>query len=72
MGKRIKRSCSMEMRILDLDLRDPGHPALTAPAGLSDFSVRWMGFLKPTDSGTYRIGLVRDMHRLWNGDIGLT
>lgn len=51
--------------VVDLDLRDPGHSALTAPAGFSDFSVRWMGFLKPTDSGTYRIGLVGAMHRLW-------
>lgn len=51
--------------VVDLDLSAPKHSALTPPAGLSDFSVRWTGFLKPTDSGSYRIGLVGAMHRLW-------
>ncbi len=51
--------------VVDLDLSDSGRSALTPPAGLSDFSVRWTGFLKPTESGTYRIGLIGAMHRLW-------
>ena len=51
--------------VVDLDLSDSGRSALTPPAGLSDFSVRWTGFLKPTESGTYRIGLLGAMHRLW-------
>jgi beta-glucosidase len=54
--------------VVDLDLSDSGRSALTPPAGLSDFSVRWMGFLKPTESGTYRIGLLGAMHRLWIDD----
>jgi beta-glucosidase len=47
---------------------EPFHPepsSLKLPAGLVNFSVRWTGFLTPAESGTYRIGLVGSMNRLW-------
>jgi beta-glucosidase len=31
---------------------------------MKDFSVRWTGFLTPTESGTYQIGLTGSMNRL--------
>jgi len=39
--------------------------ALPVPADMKDFSVRWTGFLKPAESGTYQIGLMGSMQRLW-------
>jgi beta-glucosidase len=53
---------------VDLQLFHPDGHALTPPAGLKDFSVRWTGFLTPADSGSYRIGLLGSMHRLWLDD----
>jgi beta-glucosidase len=53
---------------VDLQLFQPDAHALTPPAGLKEFSVRWTGFLTPADSGSYRIGLVGSMHRLWLDD----
>jgi len=53
---------------VDLQLFRPDAHALTPPAGLKEFSVRWTGFLTPADSGSYRIGLVGSMHRLWLDD----
>jgi len=53
---------------VDLQLFQPDAHALTPPAGLKDFSVRWTGFLTPADSGSYRIGLVGSMHRMWLDD----
>ncbi len=50
---------------VDLQLFQPDAHALTPPAGLKDFSVRWAGFLTPAESGRYRIGLLGSMHRLW-------
>ena len=32
---------------------------------MKDFSVRWTGFLTPSDSGKYQIGLLGSMQRLW-------
>ncbi len=32
---------------------------------MKDFSVRWTGLLKPAESGTYQIGLMGSMQRLW-------
>ncbi|HXY48778.1 MAG TPA: glycoside hydrolase family 3 C-terminal domain-containing protein [Terriglobales bacterium] len=49
----------------------PLHPeptSLTPPSGLSNVSVRWTGFLTPDESGTYRIGLIGSMNRLWLDD----
>jgi beta-glucosidase len=46
----------------------PFHPeptAITLPPDLGVFSARWTGFLTPTESGSYNLGLVGAMHRLW-------
>jgi beta-glucosidase len=32
---------------------------------MEEFSTRWSGFLTPAESGTYQIGLVGSMNRLW-------
>jgi beta-glucosidase len=50
---------------VDLQLSHPDSHALPVPADMKDFSVRWTGFLKPTESGTYQIGLMGSMQRLW-------
>jgi beta-glucosidase len=50
---------------VDLQLSHPDSHALPVPADMKDFSVRWTGFLKPAESGTYRIGLMGSMQRLW-------
>jgi len=44
-------------------LRDP--QALPAPQGMKEFSVRWTGFLSPSESGTYEIGLAGSNERMW-------
>ena len=44
-------------------VRDP--QALPAPQGMKEFSVRWSGFLTPTESGTYEIGLAGSNERMW-------
>lgn len=54
--------------IVDLQLFHPRPPAITLPAGMKDFSVRWTGFLTPTESGLYQIGLVGSMNRMWLDD----
>jgi beta-glucosidase len=50
---------------VDLQLSHPGADALPLPAGMKDFSVRWTGFLTPAESGTYQVGLMGSMQRLW-------
>jgi beta-glucosidase len=50
---------------VDLQLSHPDTHALTPPAGMNDFSVRWTGFLTPSKSGTYQIGLFGSMQRMW-------
>ena len=52
-------------KTVDLQLFHPDPAALTPPAGMKDFSVRWTGFLTPSESGTYQIGLAGSMNRLW-------
>src|SRR6202011_1227311 len=52
-------------KYIDLELFHPSPSALTPPSGMKDFSVRWTGFLTPTESGTYRIGLLGSKNRLW-------
>ena len=42
--------------------------AMATPPGLTDFSVRWTGFVTPAESGTYAIGLVGSMQRMWLDD----
>ncbi|MGA8310868.1 MAG: glycoside hydrolase family 3 N-terminal domain-containing protein, partial [Terriglobales bacterium] len=51
-----------------VDLQLSHHPdpsALAPPAGLKEFSARWTGFLTPTESGTYQVGLEGSRDRLW-------
>jgi len=50
---------------VDLQLSHPDSHALPVPADMKDFSVRWTGLLKPAESGTYQIGLMGSMQRLW-------
>jgi beta-glucosidase len=50
---------------VDLQLSHPNSHALPVPAHMEDFSVRWTGFLTPAESGTYQIGLMGSMERLW-------
>ncbi len=52
-------------KFVDLQLFHPEPSALTPPSGMKDFSARWTGFLTPTKSGTYQIGLAGSMNRLW-------
>jgi len=51
--------------IVDLQLFHPERSALTPPEGMKDFSVRWTGFLTPTESGSYQIGLTGSMNQFW-------
>jgi beta-glucosidase len=39
--------------------------AIPAPEGMKELSVRWTGFLTPTESGTYEIGLAGSNDRMW-------
>ena len=50
---------------VDLQLSHADSHALPVPADMKDFSVRWTGVLKPAGSGTYQIGLMGSMQRLW-------
>jgi beta-glucosidase len=50
---------------VDLQLFHPDASALTPPSGMKDFSARWTGFLTPPESGSYQVGLVGSMNRLW-------
>jgi beta-glucosidase len=50
---------------VDLQLSHADSHALPVPAEMKDFSVRWTGFLTPAESGTYQIGLMGSMQRLW-------
>ena len=46
----------------------PFHPEpqfLAPPPNVKNFSVRWTGFLTPQESGSYKVGLVGSMNRLW-------
>jgi beta-glucosidase len=51
--------------VVDLQLFHPGPKAITAPQGMKDFSARWTGFLTPSESGSYQVGLVGSMNRMW-------
>ncbi len=50
---------------VDLQLSRPNSHAVTPPAGMKDFSVRWTGFLTPTESGIFKLGLRGSMQRMW-------
>jgi beta-glucosidase len=43
----------------------PDPQAIHAPDGMKEFSVRWTGFLTPSESGTYQIGLSGSNERMW-------
>jgi beta-glucosidase len=43
----------------------PDQSAVAPPPGLKNFSVRWTGFLIPTQSGNYEVGLAGSKNRLW-------
>ncbi len=43
----------------------PDTQAVPAPQGMKEFSVRWTGFLTPSESGTYEIGLAGSNERMW-------
>ena len=51
--------------LIDLQLFHPDSHAITPPAGMKDFSARWTGFLTPAESGTYQLGLIGSMNRMW-------
>jgi beta-glucosidase len=50
---------------INLEPLPHGQDSLTQPSGLTDFSVRWTGFLTPTQSATYRILASGHSNRLW-------
>jgi beta-glucosidase len=50
---------------VNLQLFHPGPDSVAPPDGMKDFSARWTGFVVPTESGSYRVGLAGSMHRLW-------
>jgi beta-glucosidase len=50
---------------IDLQLSHPDAHALPAPPGMKDFSVRWTGYLTPTETQAYQLGLTGSMQRLW-------
>jgi len=52
-------------KTVNLQLFHPEPTALAPPSGMKDFSARWSGFLTPAQSGTYRVGLLGSMNRLW-------
>ncbi|HEX3822230.1 MAG TPA: glycoside hydrolase family 3 C-terminal domain-containing protein [Candidatus Sulfotelmatobacter sp.] len=53
---------------VNLQIYHPDAAALPAPDGMKDYSVRWTGFLTPTQSGAYHLGLFGSMQRLWLDD----
>jgi beta-glucosidase len=50
---------------VDLQLYQPDSHAIAPPAGMKEFSARWTGFVTPVESGTYQIGLLGSMNRMW-------
>lgn len=50
---------------INLQLSHPDPSAIPPPEGMKEFSVRWTGFLSPSESGSFQFGLVGSMNRLW-------
>ena len=50
---------------INLEPLPHGQDSLTQPPGLTDFSVRWTGFLTPTQSAMYRMFASGASNRLW-------
>jgi beta-glucosidase len=55
-------------KYVDLDMRYPEKSSLKLPQGLTELSVRWKGFLTPDESGSYKVGLLGSMNRMWLDD----
>ncbi len=53
---------------VDLQLSHPDAHAIVQPAGMKDLSARWTGFLTPSETGLYQIGLRGSMNRMWLDD----
>jgi beta-glucosidase len=52
-------------KAIDLQRFHPERSSIAPPPGMTDFSVRWTGFLTPDELGDYQIGNVGSMNRLW-------
>jgi beta-glucosidase len=52
-------------KFVDLQLFHPDGSGLAPLEGMRDFSARWTGFLTPSESGCYEVGLAGSMNRLW-------
>ena len=50
---------------INLEPLPHSHDSLTQPPGLTEFSVRWTGFLTPTESTKYRMFASGTTNRLW-------
>jgi beta-glucosidase len=50
---------------INLEPLPHGQDSLTQPPGFTDFSVRWTGFLTPTQSAKYRMFASGATNRLW-------
>jgi beta-glucosidase len=50
---------------INLEPLPHGPDSLTQPEGLKDFSVRWTGFLTPSESGSYRMFTTAHTNQLW-------
>jgi beta-glucosidase len=50
---------------VDISPWDPEPGGLVLPAGMEKYSVRWTGFLTPSKSGSYQVGLMGAFNRLY-------
>ena len=50
---------------INLESLPHSEASLSQPPGLTDFSIRWTGFLSPADSGSYRLFANGHSNRLW-------
>jgi beta-glucosidase len=50
---------------VNLQLFNPDPSAVPPPTGMKDFSARWTGFLTPSESGNYQVGLNGSQNQLW-------
>jgi beta-glucosidase len=50
---------------IDLQPFHPDPSSIAPPSDMRDFSVRWTGFLTPTESGVYKLGTIGSINRLW-------
>jgi beta-glucosidase len=66
-NKEFKGPALVQRRDAYINLESLPHDqdSLTQPEGLTDFSVRWTGFLTPAESGTYRMFATGHSNRLW-------